>query len=399
MAKEFSVKMSKSKVDLTEAESGVKEKKRSNSSFGSNFGKGSSTVVKIEIPPKTIITVLLVVIGLYLLVKLINVFIILFFAMVLASATLPLISGMVKKGVPRWLSISSVYVLLISFLTALVLLILIPLFSQTAQFSEKFVSISETSLESLDDMSLPFLGIEGVELKDYALEHIEQVSKELIPSIAGAVTAISTTVDALVGFGGVMVMIFTILILSVYIVADHDRVVDLILIRIHEKEKRERIRELIVDVEYKLGRWLVGQGIVSSVVGFFTWSVLTLFQVPFALPLAVTAALFEVVPNLGPVLVSIPITLIALLAHGPLVAILVLFSYIIIQQLQSYILSPRIMGKVVGLHPLVIFIAMISGFTLAGIIGAVLAIPTLVLGKIGYKFYKDLQKLKAKGMV
>ncbi len=398
MAKEFSMKMNKSKIDLTETESEKKEKekKESSSSFSNN---NRDKVVKIEIPPRTIITVVLVAVGLYLFVRLINVFIILFFAMVLASATLPLISGMVKKGIPRWFSITSVYVLLISFLSALVLLIVFPLISQTAQFSEKIVSLSESSLESLGDLQIPALGIDGAELQTYFLEHIEGVSREILPSAAGAVTAISTTIDALVGFGGIVVMILTILILSVYIVVDHDRVVDLILIRIHEKEKRERIRELIVDVEYKLGRWLVGQSIVSSVVGFLTWTVLMVFQVPFALPLAAMAALFEVMPNLGPVLVSIPITLIALLAHGPVVAVLVLVSYIIIQQLQSYLLSPRIMGRVVGVHPLVIFVAMITGFTLAGIIGAVLAIPTLVLLKIGYKFYRDLQKLKAKGMV
>ena len=398
MAKEFSMKMNKSKLDLMETESEEKERKSKKEKPSSSLFGGGNTV-RIEVPPRTIITIVLVVVGLYLFLRLINVFIILFFAMVLASATLPLISGMVKKGLPRWFSITAVYTLLIGFFLPLVFLIVFPLISQTAQFSDKIVSISESSLEALDDVYIPALGIDGAELKIYFLDHIEQVSKELIPSVAGTVTAISTTVDAIVGFGGGVIMILTILILSVYIVVDHDRVVDLILIRIHEKEKRERIRELIVDVEYKLGRWLVGQSIVSSVVGFLTWTVLMVFQVPFALPLAVLAALFEVMPNLGPVLVSIPITLIALLAHGPVVAVLVLVSYIIIQQLQSYLLSPRIMGKVVGVHPLVIFVAMITGFTLAGIIGAVLAIPTLVLAKIGYKFYMDLQKLKAKGMV
>ncbi len=387
------MKMNKSKIDVTES-----AKKSERESKGSFLGKDEK-VVKIEIPPKTIITVVLVVIGLYLFVRLINVFLILFFAMVLASATLPLISGMIKKGFPRWLSIGSVYFGLITFLIAIVLLIVLPFASQMSQFSDKIVTISEKSLASMDDLSIPALGLDGSEMKEYFMTHIEQVSQELIPSLAGTVTAISTTIDALVGVGGILVMVLTILILSVYIVADHDRVVDLILIRIHEKEKRERIRELIVDVEYKLGRWLVGQSIVSSAVGFLTWTVLSIFQVPFALPLAVLAALFEVVPNLGPVLVSIPITLIALITHGPVVAILVLVSYIVIQQLQSYLLSPRIMGKVVGLHPLIIFVAMITGFTLAGIIGAIVAIPTLVLGKIGYRFYRDLQKLKAKGMV
>lgn len=400
MSKEFSLKMNKSKIDITESESEEKEKKEKTKDVSTSkfFGESGRTI-KIEIPPRTIVTVLLVVAGIYLLFKLINVFIILFFAMVLASATLPLISGMIKKGFPKWLSITTVYVFLIAFLTTLIFLIVFPFVSQTVKFAEQIGTISEQSLQSLDDVSIPALGLDGSELKVYFIDHIEKVAKELIPSIAGTVTAISTTVDAVVGFGGILVMILTILILSIYIVADHDRVFDLILVKIHEKEKRERIRELIVDVEYKLGRWLVGQSIVSSAVGFFTWTVLTLFEVPFALPLAVLAALFEVVPNLGPVLVSIPITLIALLAHGPVVALLVLFSYIVIQQLQSYLLTPRIMGKVVGLHPLVIFIAMITGFTLVGIIGAVLAVPVLVLLKIAYKFYRDLQKLKAKGMV
>ncbi len=398
MSKEFSLKINKSKIDFAEEKTEKKEKRQVEDS-PKTFFKSSDKVVKIEVPPKTIITILAVGVGIYLVFKLINVFIILFFAMVLASATLPLISGMIKKGFPRWASITSVYLLLISFIFALILLIVFPFISQTAKFAEQISSISETSLSSLDNVSIPALGIDGSELKVYFVDHIEKVSKELIPSFAGTVTAISTTVDALVGFGGILVMILTILILSVYIVADHDRVIALVLVRIHESEKRERIRDLIIDVEYKLGRWLVGQAALSSVVGLFTWLVLTVFQVPFALPLAVLAALFEVVPNLGPVLVSIPITLIALLVHGPLVAILVLFSYIIIQQLQSYLLTPKIMGKVVGLHPLVIFIAMITGFTLAGIIGAVLAVPLLVLMKIGYKFYRDLQKLKAKGMV
>ena len=114
MSKEFSLKMNKSKIDIEENPSESVEKKQKEDTPKQSLGS-KDQVVKIEIPPRTIITVVVVVIGLYLVVKLLNVFIILFFAMVLASATLPLINGMVRKGFPKWLSITSVYLLLISY--------------------------------------------------------------------------------------------------------------------------------------------------------------------------------------------------------------------------------------------------------------------------------------------
>jgi predicted PurR-regulated permease PerM len=398
MPKEFSAKMNKSEVDICESEDAKQSKKSKSFSIG-EYVNNTKNTIKIEIPPKTMITVLLVALAIFLVFRLMNVFIILFFAMVLASATLPSISAMVRKGFPRWLSISIIYIFSIALLVTLTALIAFPLVTQTANFAEKMATVSESSLESLDDFNIEALGISGSNIKEHLVIYIQNVSEEIFPSISGTATAITKAVDTLVGFGGFIVMVISILILSIYIVADHDRVVDLFLVRVNDKCKRDRIRELIVDVEYKLGRWLVGQGTVSLIVGFFTWLILTLFNVPFALPLAGLAALLEVVPNLGPVMVSIPITLIALFAHGPLVAVLVLVSYIIVQQLQNYFLTPRVMGKVVGLEPLVVFLGFLVGFTLAGIIGAVLAVPLLVLGKIGFKFYRDLQKLKAKGMV
>jgi predicted PurR-regulated permease PerM len=395
MAKEFSMKMNKSKVDISEKKQNPKRDFTDESAQKSSFDK----TVKIEIPPKTIITVLLVVAGIYLLFQIVNVFIILFFAFVVASATLPLISGMIKKGFPKWLSISSVYLVFIAILLSLVMLIVSPFITETTKLAREIVQISEESLIFLDEVDFEIFGVPGSEIKELTINHIEDLSKEIVPAILGSAGVITTTIDTLMGVGGVLVILVSILIISIYIVSDHDRVVDAILIRVNDDEKRDRIRKLIVDVEHKLGRWLVGQGTVSLIVGFITWLILTIFGVPFALPIAVLAALLEVIPNLGPVLVSIPMFLLALLTGGPLIALFVVISYIILQQFQSYVLTPRIMYGVIGLHPLLIFVGMLTGFALAGIIGAALAIPSLVLIKIGFEFYKDLQKLKAKGIL
>ncbi len=409
MAKEYSVKMSNSKLDISEEKSQDNKKGKGGNNNNDNnkgnfssldgLGGGKQNTVKIEVPPKTIITILLVVLGIYLLFQLFYVFIIFFFAFVLASATLPLITSLINKGLPRWLSIIVVYLLFLTLLGAIVTLIITPFVSETDSFVKEINKATEQSLENLKDYQFEFLGAYGEDLQRSLVDYIDNFSAEMVPALLGSADAFSTAVDAVMGFGGAIVIIATIIIISVYIVADHDRVVDAVLLRISGDEKRDRIRKLIVDVEHKLGRWLIGQGTVSLVIGCITWIILTIFNVPFALPLALAAALLEVVPNLGPVLVSIPIVLISLLTQGPLIAVLVVLCYIILQQFQSYFLTPRIMGGVIGLHPLLVFVGMITGFTLAGLLGAVLAVPTLVLLRIAYEFYKDLQKLKAKGIL
>ncbi len=393
MSKEFSLKMNKSKVDILKNEDEEKEVNYS------DLPPVQSKVVKIEIPPKTIITVLAVLIGLYVMYKLVNILIILFFAFVLASAALPLVTALKKKKFPNWLSISLVYLLFITIFFSLIALIVTPFITETNRFAKELNILSTSSLDSLDNLNLEIFGTYGINFKDSLTQYIDSLSDDFMGLILASGGAFSKTFDAVIGFGGIVIILVSIFIISVYIVADHDRVVNAILIRVNEEEKRDRIRKLIIDVEHKLGSWLVGQGTVSFIIGLITWIILTIFGVPFALPLAVLAALLEVVPNLGPVLVSIPIVLIALITQGPLIAFFVVLSYIILQQFQSYVLTPRIMGSVIGLHPLLVFVGMLIGFTLFGILGAVLAVPSMVLLKIGYEFYKDLQKLKAKGIL
>ena len=100
--------------------------------------------------------------------------------------------------------------------------------------------------------------------------------------------------------------------------------------------------------------------------------------VEFALPLALVAAVFEVIPLFGPILSSIPAILIALIT-SPLLALLVVILYIIVQQIESHILVPQIMKRAVGLNPLVVILAIAIGDRLLGIPGAFFAVPIAVV--------------------
>jgi predicted PurR-regulated permease PerM len=115
--------------------------------------------------------------------------------------------------------------------------------------------------------------------------------------------------------------------------------------------------------------------------------------------LAVLAGLLESIPSLGPTLSALPAILLAFFTSGPVGALIVTIGYMIIQQLENTLIVPRVMANAVGLKPIVVIIAVATGFTLAGPLGALLSVPIAVLFQIAYEFYIDLQKLRAKGIV
>ena len=109
---------------------------------------------------------------------------------------------------------------------------------------------------------------------------------------------------------------------------------------------------------------------------------------PFALPLAVLAGLFEVVPSIGPVIAAIPSVIIALTISTNL-SIIVVVSYMLIQLAENNLLVPRIMSRAVGLNPVVVILGVIIGSTLLGIAGALLSVPLISLVTLIIKHYRQ----------
>jgi predicted PurR-regulated permease PerM len=108
----------------------------------------------------------------------------------------------------------------------------------------------------------------------------------------------------------------------------------------------------------------------TSLAGLGCW----LLGVPYALVLGVLAGLFELVPMFGPILSAVPAVLVALFLPFPTVLSVVLFFFAV-QQVESNILGPRITGHAVGLHPLGAMFALLAGLQLAGLLGALFAVP------------------------
>ena len=130
---------------------------------------------------------------------------------------------------------------------------------------------------------------------------------------------------------------------------------------------------------HTFGGYIRGTAIVAAVDALGITLALLILQVPLALPLGVIVFLGAFIPLVGATVAGILATLVALVANGPVVALIVLAAVILVNQLEGNFLQPVVMATTLSLHPLVVLVALTGGTVLAGIIGAVLAVPLVAV--------------------
>lgn len=128
----------------------------------------------------------------------------------------------------------------------------------------------------------------------------------------------------------------------------------------------------------KLGLWLQGQMLLSILVGSLVFIGLKVLGIQFALVLAVIAASLEVIPGLGPIIASIPAIFVAFI-QKPSLALFVIILYIAIQQFENHIVVPLVMRKMLGVPAVIVIISLLVGASVAGLVGAILAVPVAVV--------------------
>jgi predicted PurR-regulated permease PerM len=153
------------------------------------------------------------------------------------------------------------------------------------------------------------------------------------------------------------------------------------------KKEHKKIETNIELARTKVGSWLLGQCLISLILASVTYPALLLLGVPFPLLLAVIAAVFNLIPIIGPILSSIPAIILAL-ANGFQFAVIVGLFYLVIQQIDGNFMTPFIMRKVTGIHPLIVMIIILFGTSLAGALGALIAVPVVSVLSI---FIKELE--------
>lgn len=316
-----------------------------------------------EISTKTLLKFLAVLAFIWFLFLIRDILILLFIAFILMSALNPFVDRLEKYKLPRVLGAGIAFVLLLCFFGLLVKIVIPPVVAQTQELVLHLPDFAEEIANFL-------VFWDKVRAKREILLFAEQLITALSHEITRAPAGI---IKAGKGVVSLVSSVFFLLIFTFYLICEHKKVKSFLVLLI-PPQKRDEGRKLISEVEKKLGAWLRGQAVLSLVVGLTVWLGLAGLQVPFALPLALLAGFLEIIPNVGPVAAAIPAIVVAgTVSFLKLISVLIL--YWLIQQLENYLLVPRVMQKVIGLDPLVVILALMIGARLLGVFGALLAVP------------------------
>jgi predicted PurR-regulated permease PerM len=288
-------------------------------------------------------------------------------ALILAAAAAPLVAWLRRKG---WSPMLAAWTTLLGGLLVLGGIVTLIVFAVRGQWE----SLVESATEGFDDLlgwvqELP-IPIDQQQIDQWRDSIVEFVTSAEFGQTA--LTGVSRATEFVTGLILMLVVLF-------FFLKDGDRIWAFFM-RPFRGERLERGRRVGTTSVKVLGGYVRGTAIVAFVDAFFIGLGLVILQVPLALPLAVIVFLTSFIPLVGATLAGILAALVALVANGPVVALIVVAIVIVVNQLEGDLLQPVVMAQSLKLHPLVILIALTGGTILGGIVGAVLAVPLTAVG-------------------
>lgn len=321
----------------------------------------------IDFSVLSIIKILAVLLLCFFLYKIANVLIMLFIAFVIATIINPIANWLHKHHIPRVIGTLAIYIILLSIISSVFILLAPPIIEQVNELAKNFPSYSQ-KFYSVFYQFKEYLSQFGFK------DSVQKALNFLQENIGGGAKNIFSLAIGL--FGGI-VSFFIVLVIAFYMVLQEKSWYNF-LDDIVTKKRKKRIIKVIRDIQDKLGVWARAQLVLCVAIFILTFIGLSLFDIKYALVLALIAGLFEFIPYLGPIMGAIPAVLLTLL-YSPSKALIVIAICIVVQQIENNLLVPNIMKKAVGVNPIISIISLIIGFQLAGVIGGILAMPIVLI--------------------
>jgi len=311
---------------------------------------------KIEISYRTIIFTAAFLVLLWALYQIRGVMLLVFIGVILMSALNPGVDWLEKWRVPRAVAILLFYILIIAGVSGIVTVLIPPLIEQTS----KLIAVTPQLLNRLG-----WLKIDSTVL----IQQLSTLPANVLKLAVGAVNNV--------------IVVFTLLVFTFYLLLERRNLKHHLRVAFGS-DGEARAEKFVDDIERELGRWIRGQLFNMTLVGILCYAGLRLLGVEFALPLAILAGLFEIIPNMGPIVSMVPAIILAL-ATAPTVALGVAALYFAVQQLQAQIVTPKVMQQAIGFNPLVTMLGLMGGFALGGLAGAILALPVMLVARVSVK--------------
>lgn len=289
------------------------------------------------------------------------------------------------KRIRRTVSVLLTYLLIIGIIVVL-------LYSTYAMIGGKISSQLDLNsvIDSISSYSQKYTGIYEqlrVELENSGLS--DNLKQQFIQTAENANeilgTAATKIFDQIRRLGSNIVNIVLGLIIAFYLLKDMEYFRKLYLevtgILFSDKKNR-KLRSFLTDINTIISNFVRGQLLDALIVGIMSSIGLSIIGLDFAFLIGMTAGIANVIPYFGPIIGSVPAVIVGLLSGSPIKALFAVIVLIIVQQIDSTLISPKVVGRSVGLHPVFVMLSIIIGGAYFGLIGMLLAVPVAAIIKM-----------------
>jgi predicted PurR-regulated permease PerM len=328
----------------------------------------------------TYLQYILIAVGVFLLVlfvrQLSGVLLTFLMAAILAYILNPLVRRLERWRVPRVLAVVGVFAVLVLAVAAALLVLIIPAVGQV----QDLIQSPEALVERINGLmaqarELPYVG-----------ERIAQTDQEAIirfiqsnaPSAGQVLQGATGFIGGIFGAFGTVLNLVLMLIVSIYLLLDRERITRAVLGVIPDTVRDHAI-DLFHAVERTLIRYLRGQLTLCAMMGVIGWAIAFFAIGRYELVIGLWVGLTEIIPVIGAFLGAVPAVLIALFVGGFSKALIVAGLFLVAQQIEGNILVPKVMGGSVGVHPLWVLFATLAATALYGVVGAIFAVPIVAI--------------------
>lgn len=285
----------------------------------------------------------------------------LFAAIVIAEAICPLIDRM-ERWMPRGVAVIGIYSLLIGTVIGALWFVIPDLGSQARNIASQIPEVADEVTDTVDEVT-DVVDDESVPVINDVESSVRQAVSRFTSAIADFSTTLVTSVAqiVLVGF------------MSAYWLMSRSSLFGFIR-SLAPKEREDAVSGTLDALSETVGGYVRGVAISAVMVGVLAYAGLMIIGVEYALVLALIAGFGEFLPIVGPIITAVPAVVVALF-DSPTQALIVAVLYLILQQVESNIITPNVMSNQADVPPLMTIVAITAGGSIGGILGALIAIP------------------------
>lgn len=314
-----------------------------------------------------------------------------YIGIIICWISMPLVKMLKKIGLNK--NLAAIISLVIIYLIIIVVLsIVIPIFiKQLTNLVRELPNIYSSVVSIVNEFLSTKLNISnGIDVSE-TLKSID-ITQDLLTKV------MNYSINTVQTIFSVIVSIFTSIVVSFFMAKDMDKFKEGLIAFFSRNSKNNRKYKMITEMEQEVMSYVKGIIIESFIVGLITIVVCMILKLDYAVIFGILIMLLNFIPYIGALLSYIIVSLYALAVGGPTLAIITLICMIAIQLIDVNILQPNIVAKSVKIHPVLVFSGLIVFELLFGVVGMVIAIPILAIGKvyIKYKFNLDNEESNEK---